>query len=229
MPGPWLNRAMRRQLGLPPVEQAQGFAAHDFLTGACAPEVVLSRAAKDEHGAPTTPSRWLARLQAVLTAAGRPRPGRRPRRSGQPGRTVSDTTAVRPTPAAGPPRAAARRWLARPRELWATDIERLMRDPYAVYARRILLLAPLEPLDADPGGAERGQIIHAALEQFVRDWPEQLPADPYRRADRDRAAPLCPAGAPATGLGGVVAALRADRGLVLRGRAAAAAARSPGS
>ena len=174
--GPWLNRAMRKQLGLPPVEQAQGFAAHDFLTSACAPEVVLSRAAKDEHGAPTTPSRWLARLQAVLTAAGDRG------RVAAPAQWAAWADGLDAT--AGPPRPQARPeprppLAARPRELWATDIERLMRDPYAVYARRILVLAPLEPLDADPGGAERGQIIHAALEQFVRDWPEQLPADPY--------------------------------------------------
>ena len=66
--GPWLNRAMRRQLGLPPVEQAVGIAAHDFMSAASAPEVVLSRSARDENGAPTTPSRWLARLGAALTA-----------------------------------------------------------------------------------------------------------------------------------------------------------------
>ena len=106
--GPWLNRAMRRQLGLPPVEQAQGFAAHDFLTSACAPEVVLSRAAKDENGAPTTPSRWLARLEAVLTAAGcrdrvvaagaLGRLGGRARRAG------------RAAPPAAPAPSRARRW-----------------------------------------------------------------------------------------------------------------------
>ena len=69
--GPWLNRAMRLHLGMPPAEQAIGIAAHDFLAVAGAPELVLSRAAKDENGAPTVPSRWIARLQALLAAAGR--------------------------------------------------------------------------------------------------------------------------------------------------------------
>ena len=196
-------------------------------TSVCAPEVVLSRAAKDERGAPTTPSRWLARLEAVLTAAGGRDRVRPPAQLGRLGGRVSTRRPARPgrrpAPEPRPPLAA------RPRELWATDIERLMRDPYAVYARRILMLAPLEPLDADPGGAERGQIIHAALEEFVRDWPGAAARGPLRRADPDRAAPFRPAGAPAAGLGGVVAAVRADRGLVLRGRAAAARARSRGS
>jgi ATP-dependent helicase/nuclease subunit B len=174
--GPWLNRAMRQRLGLPPVEQSIGFAAHDFLTSVCAPEVVLSRAAKDENGAPTTPSRWLARLEAVLTAAGC-------RERLEAAASWTDWAGSLDAPA-DPPRPQARPeprppLAARPRELWATDVERLMRDPYAVYAGRILMLAPLEPLDADPGGAERGQIIHAVLEEFVRQWPEQLPPDPY--------------------------------------------------
>lgn len=168
--GPWLNRAMRQRLGLPPVEQAIGFAAHDFLTNACAPEVVLSRAAKDENGAPTTPSRWLARLGAVL--AGARAIVTAPPVWGQWAGAL-DLPPGRPQPQPRPePRPPLE---ARPRELWATDIERLMRDPYAVYARRILLLEPLDPLDADPGGAERGQIIHAALEEFVRTWPGRLP------------------------------------------------------
>ena len=125
--------------------------------------MVLSRAAKDEHGAPTTPSRWLARLEAVLTAAGGRDRVAAARAAGPPGRRLSTQPPGRPRPQARPePRPPL---AARPRELWATDVERLMRDPYAVYARRILVLAPLEPLDADPGGAERGQIIHAALER----------------------------------------------------------------
>lgn len=173
--GPWLNRAMRRSLGLPPVEQAIGFAAHDFLASACAPEVVLSRAAKDERGVPTTPSRWLLRLGAVLAASGR-REAVAATPCWQRWAVGLDVPPGRPRPQ---PRPEPRPPLAaRPRELWATDIERLMRDPYAVYARHVLRLRPLDPLDADPGGAERGQVIHAVLEEFVRTWPGALPAQP---------------------------------------------------
>jgi len=46
-----------------------------------------------------------------------------------------------------------------------------MRDPYAIYARHILRLKPLEPIDADPGAAERGSFIHEALDAFVRAHP----------------------------------------------------------
>ena len=171
--GPWLNRAMRAGLGLPPAEQATGIAAQDFLAAAAAPEVVLSRAAKDEGGTPTVASRWLMRLRALLGAAGAEPPARREiaawaaglDRPGGPPRPV-------PRPEPRPPLAA------RPRELSVSDIERLMRDPYAVYAHRILGLKALAPLDADPGGAERGEIIHAVLDEFVRAWARALPEDP---------------------------------------------------
>ena len=46
-----------------------------------------------------------------------------------------------------------------------------MRDPYAIYARRVLRLEALEPIAADPGAAERGQFIHQALDAFVKPTP----------------------------------------------------------
>ncbi len=63
----------------------------------------------------------------------------------------------------------------RPRRRWrhgrtrfsVTEIETLRRDPYAVYARRILDLAPLEPLLRDPGAAERGTLFHDILQRFT--------------------------------------------------------------
>jgi ATP-dependent helicase/nuclease subunit B len=173
--GPWLNRAMRAQLGLPPVEQAIGAAAHDLVALGCAPEVVLSRARKDELGAPTTPSRWLERLDATLRAAGIEPPGDAAWRSwaaqlDTPRAARWPVPSPRPTPT--PPAEL------RPRELWATDVETLMRDPYSFYARRILRLRRLEPIDAAPDAAERGQILHAVLADFVRRCDVAWPADP---------------------------------------------------
>ena len=52
-----------------------------------------------------------------------------------------------------------------------------MRDPYAIYARHVLRLKPIDPLDADPGAAERGMIIHQALDRFLTLYPDALPAD----------------------------------------------------
>jgi ATP-dependent helicase/nuclease subunit B len=56
-----------------------------------------------------------------------------------------------------------------------------MKDPYDLYAKRILELRPLEALEADPGALERGNVIHQALERFVRACLSELSADAERR------------------------------------------------
>jgi ATP-dependent helicase/nuclease subunit B len=66
---------------------------------------------------------------------------------------------------------------ARPRSLSVSDIETLIASPYAIFARHILGLTPLPPLDAEPGGAERGQIIHDMLHRFAQRYPDALPED----------------------------------------------------
>ena len=174
---PWLSRPMRRAFGLPAPERSIGLSAHDFAQAATAPEVVLTRAERVE-GAPTVPSRWLSRLDTVLKALGLEH--RLDRDAGQWlgwVRALDEPEAVRPVtpPEPRPPLAA------RPRRLSVTEIETWMRDPYAIYARHVLGLRPLDPVAADPGAAERGQFIHRALDGFVRDWPGALPADAVER------------------------------------------------
>jgi ATP-dependent helicase/nuclease subunit B len=65
--------------------------------------------------------------------------------------------------------------------LSVTEIETWMRDPYAIYARHVLQLRALDPLDADPGAADRGNFIHKALDLFLKEFPAQLPADAAAR------------------------------------------------
>lgn len=170
-PSPWLNRAMRQSLGLPAAEQAIGIAAHDFVQAASGKRVLLSRASKDSGGAPTTPSRWLTRLDAVLRSKGMVERLDVECHWLDWASHRASPVAVAPAeqPAPKPP------VVARPRTLWATDVEALMRNPYGFYARRILEFRELDPLDAEPGAAERGQIIHGVLEEFVKAHPVTLP------------------------------------------------------
>jgi len=174
-PGPWLNRHLRKALGLPPVEFQIGIAAHDFFMTATASTVLLTRSAKDRGGSPTVPSRWLQRLDTVTRALHcRDRLGLDPDRLVWAAELDRPQGPVRPCapPAPCPPAAA------RPKELWVTEIETLMRDPYSVYAKRILGLKELDPLDADPGVREHGAIIHDVLERFARTYPGELPPEP---------------------------------------------------
>lgn len=61
----WLNRDMRKQLGLLLPERRIGLSAHDFQQAVSAPNVVLSRSKRDGD-APSTPSRWLIRLTNLM-------------------------------------------------------------------------------------------------------------------------------------------------------------------
>jgi ATP-dependent helicase/nuclease subunit B len=166
---------MREALGLTPVERRIGLAAHDFVEAASAKDVVLSRAEKDAQGNPTVPCRWLVRLETLLAGVGTHRAAETDWRAWTRALDHVPTARPEPRPAPAPPLAA------RPRELSVSDVGLWMKDPYDLYAKRILALGPLEALEADPGALERGNVIHKVLERFVRAYPDALPADAERR------------------------------------------------
>ncbi|MGP0058466.1 MAG: double-strand break repair protein AddB [Beijerinckiaceae bacterium] len=169
----FLNRPMRAALGLTPPERRIGQTAHDFVEAMGHRNVILSRALK-RGGAPTVASRFVQRLAAV---AGTHFEAARAR-----GRALVDLAQAldRPTGPSPPnQRPMPRPDLAlRPRRLSVTRIEMLRRDPYAVYAEFILQLLALPPLGADDRANRLGDVIHAALEDFVRRFPAgPLPAN----------------------------------------------------
>ncbi len=186
---PWMSRPMRRDFGLPSPERLVGMSAHDFAHACGAPEVVLTRAARVE-GTPTVPSRWLLRLETVLKALNLD--GVIEERGAcwlGWARGLDEPERVQPV-AAPEPRPPL---TARPRKLSVTEIETWMRDPYAIYARHALRLRALDPIAADPGASDRGQIIHDTLDAFVREYPGPLPHDALDRLialGRERFGPL---------------------------------------
>ncbi len=170
---PWMSREMRREFGIALPERAIGIAAHDFAQGLGAPLIALTRAARRE-GAPTVPSRWLLRLDAVLRAVGLDG-ALGPESDILAGAILRDQPTRRrpaPPPEPRPPLAA------RPRRLSVTQIETWIRDPYAIYARHILRLRALDELDQDPGRADLGIAVHHALGEFVKHYPAILPLFP---------------------------------------------------
>ena len=170
---PWMSRPMRKKFGLPSPERTISIAAHDFVQAATAPEVVVTRARKVD-GTPTVPARWLLRLETVLQAAGLDLPEKDALLYRQWMKDI-DTPAHPPRPVKRPePRPPVD---ARPRKLSVTGIDTWMHDPYQIYAKHVLKLSSLEDIDADPGAEKRGTFIHKALEEFIKAFPEALPAD----------------------------------------------------
>ncbi len=168
---PWLNRAMRAALGLAPPEAQTGQAAHDFAQNLAAPKLVLTCANKGADGAPQQPSRWLLRLQNVLKGSGRELKTENVLDRLE--RSVNIPIAQKPQPKPQPQPGLK----AKPKKLSASSLTKLILDPYAFYAERILRLKPLKPIDEEPTPAERGSIIHDILEEFAMKYPRELPDD----------------------------------------------------
>jgi ATP-dependent helicase/nuclease subunit B len=177
--GPWINRPMRSALGLPQPERRVGLSAHDFAAALAAERVLLTRAER-EGGAPTVPSRWLARLDALFDydrANGQTPPEyiQRGRRSWLAWAEEIDRPDDYKPWARPEPRPPVE---ARPTRLSVSSVEQWRRDPYGLYARRILGLEALDPLEAELGAADRGSALHDALDEFLKAHPSGvLPAD----------------------------------------------------
>ena len=189
-PDPWLNRRMRAELGLLSPERSIGLSAHDFQQAVCGREVLMTRATRDAE-AETVMSRWLNRvlnLMAGLPGTGGPDAVSQMRGRGRiwlgharamEARVTRVPTAPRPAPC--PPAAA------RPTRLSVTDIQKLVRDPYAIYASRVLRLRALDPLRKDPDARLRGTATHAIFEDYVQTVAPDDPDAAAKLVDLARA------------------------------------------
>lgn len=159
----FLSRIMKVEIGLEPPERRIGQLGHDLQMAAATPKLVLTRALRNGT-APTVASRWLQRLLAVggptLAADLRSRGRNLIDWAGDIDRSASVPTAPRPSPK--PPADL------QPKKYSFSEIGRLRRDPYAIYARHILRLHPIAPFNLDPGPAERGSLYHRIVDRFVR-------------------------------------------------------------
>ena len=167
---PWMSRPMKRDFGFEQPEKQIGVLGLDFANLLGAPKVYLTRAKMNE-GTPTIKSRWGMRLQTVLQAL-----------------EIDSSILIESNcrqwaeeldmpsqfikieaPAPRPP------LQARPRRLSASAFEKLLRDPYSVFAEYILKLKPLEELEPEADASDFGNIVHNVLEEFGNRYPDKYP------------------------------------------------------
>ncbi len=170
-PGPWLSRPMRVAAGLRSPEEAVGLAAHDFVMAACCAPVAVLSCPRRRDAAPAVPSRWLTRLEAFLAGQGAALP-RHPavgwaRALDRPAEERRRLDPPAPRPPVG----------LRPRKLGVTEIETWIANPYAIYARHVLKLRPLDPLEQATDAIDYGTLVHRALQFFLADAGAAWPAD----------------------------------------------------
>jgi ATP-dependent helicase/nuclease subunit B len=161
-PGPWINRPMRDVIGMQQPEREIGLTAHDFVQALGARRAYVTWSERIE-GAPAVPSRWIVTARMLLDAAKIDRTDEDMAIANWAGMldapdSVTPVRKPKPTPPVE----------ARPRRLSVTEVETLIRDPYAIYAKKVLRLEPLPALVPAARHALRGTIIHEALDIYDR-------------------------------------------------------------
>ncbi len=176
-PDPWLNRPARAALGLQLPERRIGLSAHDFQQAIANSEVILSRSRKKDN-TPTVASRWLNRLENLMQGLGeggqsavdqmRDR-GKRYLELASALDVPSQTQPRAPRPAPAPPVDM------RPATVSVTQVERLVRDPFSIYAEKILRLRPLPQLGRSADARDRGVSFHKVFEKFIAEIEDHVP------------------------------------------------------
>jgi ATP-dependent helicase/nuclease subunit B len=135
--------------------------------------VILSHSAK-AGGAPAVASRFLHRLEAVAGEARWSAACRAGEQYVEFAQALDRPDKVVPIkqPEPRPPRET------RPLRLSVTAIEDWLRDPYSIYAKHILKLEALDPVDMPLSAADRGSAIHAAIGEFTKIYADRLPDQP---------------------------------------------------
>lgn len=169
-PDPWLAPRVRMELGLGGLDRRVGLSAHDLAMALGGREVLLTRSARDARS-PTIASRFVLRLQAMLGGIDRDDD------------IVAMATAI--DAANAPPQLSHRpapRPSAeyRPKIVSVTEVDRLKSDPFGFYARRILRLRTLDPVEASPSPAWRGTLVHDVFDK----WFKEDALDPAKLNDR---------------------------------------------
>lgn len=172
---PWMSRGMRSQMGLPSPERSITLSAHDFVQGACAKEVFLTRSEKVDN-VPAVPARWLQRLGAICQSLNQCDLDKRAQKYLLWSRKMNHALETDKTTLEAPyPVPPVER---RPKEFSVSSLELLMRDPYSLYAKKVLRLRPLDPLEEVQGAKEKGTYFHDILKNFCVKWPDTLPDSP---------------------------------------------------
>ncbi|MGB0799718.1 MAG: PD-(D/E)XK nuclease family protein, partial [Planktomarina sp.] len=164
-------------------ERRIGLSAHDFQQAIGAAEVWVTRSLRSDD-AETVPSRWLNRIENLLTGLDDGDQNSLLTKMKSRGahwtglaHTVEQVTPEpnQTRPSVAPPSAV------RPQRLTVTEIKTLIRDPYSIYAKHVLKLRKLDPLVQTPDAPLRGTVIHNVMAAFTDLGPISDHADGRNR------------------------------------------------
>lgn len=148
----WLPRGVSAAVGLPTADRKVSLMALDFMNLSCGPRVYWLRS-KMSGGTQTTESRFLSRVCAhggVFDRAA--------------AMDILGTVRGRDMPPARPLNPGAAAPGADWSEVYVTELELLIHNPYAFYARHILRLHPMDDWWVGPDARTFGNLVHDVIE-----------------------------------------------------------------
>jgi ATP-dependent helicase/nuclease subunit B len=156
----WLGNKIRADFGLPNLNKKIGVLAYDFCNYLGAKEVILT-CPQNKNNTPTLKSRFLLRMEALMKINNINKKEFWQNIEKSP-EDKSFFNSLRPQPKS--PIAIEK--------VSATDISKWIRNPYFIYAKRILKLQPLKQIEQEVSFAEFGNFIHKVFEIFVKNYPK---------------------------------------------------------
>lgn len=161
----WLPRNISEQIGLPSPDRKVSLMSLDFMNLSCGSDVYWLRS-KISGGAQTPESRFISRVTA--------RGGKIDTSVGQ---DILSTIRARDDIALQPLDYSAPTPPADWTDVYVTELELLIHNPYAFYARHILRLNPIDDYWLPPDARAFGTLVHDAIEHAQPgDTPDTLVA-----------------------------------------------------
>jgi len=161
----WLPRAIARGIGLPPVDRKVSLMSLDFMNLSCGACVYWLRS-KMSGGVATMESRFLSRVMA---------------HRGVPDTGFADGVLQRVRMRDMPQQMPLNYGRAAPPADWSdvyvTELELLIHNPYAFYARHILRLRPMDDWWAGPDARTFGNLVHDVIEHARDFTPDSIVAE----------------------------------------------------
>lgn len=147
---PWLPRKISNQIGLPAPGHKVSLMALDFMTLSCGPDVYWLRS-KNSGGVDTQESRFLSR---VIVARG----------SFDVAQNILDAVRARDVVEYRPLDYALPGEITDWSDVYVTELELLIHNPYAFYVRHILRLKPKDDYWVGVDARDFGTLVHNVLE-----------------------------------------------------------------
>lgn len=164
----WMSRPMKKDFGMLSPDVNIGLSAFDFSNAFNFDKVYLTRAKKSNTSI-NIKSRFINRLEGVLQSKNLNLPinleweelAKKLNHA-----EFEETQRANPCPHVE----------SRFRDsISVSAVDILRKDPYAFYASRILKLKKLDDVEEEISVATKGTIIHACLEEFIKQYPKELP------------------------------------------------------